>query len=132
MRQAILHVLLTVVTLFYVTACGVAPSASAQAPGMSPEDLACRTIERRAIEAVNWGMPAVNYDRMYQAMVRDAKGAFNQIVYTVPANAPAKLYWAAVVYDRATHAFIRDLYGIQIPSVHHRRQGQSGADLRRS
>jgi hypothetical protein len=27
---------------------------------------------------------------------------------TVPANAPAAQYWSAVVYDRATHAFIRN------------------------
>jgi hypothetical protein len=26
-------------------------------------------------------MPAVNYDLMYQAMVRETKGTFNQIVY---------------------------------------------------
>ena len=28
---------------------------------------------------------------------------------TVPANAPVKQYWSATVYDRATHALIRDL-----------------------
>ncbi|WP_245514527.1 DUF1214 domain-containing protein [Rhizobium leguminosarum] len=28
---------------------------------------------------------------------------------TVPANAPADQYWSAVVYDRATHALIRDV-----------------------
>ena len=28
---------------------------------------------------------------------------------TVPANAPVRLYWSATVYDRATHALIRDL-----------------------
>jgi len=38
-------------------------------------------IERRAVEAIIWGMPAVNYDLMYQAMVREAKGAFNQVAY---------------------------------------------------
>ncbi|GEO17587.1 DUF1214 domain-containing protein [Microvirga aerophila] len=27
---------------------------------------------------------------------------------TVPANVPAELYWSATVYDRATHALIRD------------------------
>ena len=40
-----------------------------------------RTLHRRAIEAAIWGMAAVNYDAMYQALVRDAKGASNQIVY---------------------------------------------------
>jgi hypothetical protein len=44
-------------------------------------DLARRTVERRAVEAVIWGMPAVNYDLMYQAAVRQARGDFNQIVY---------------------------------------------------
>lgn len=47
----------------------------------SPTELAERTIQRRALEAVNWGIPAVNYDIMYQSLVRDAKGAFNQIIY---------------------------------------------------
>jgi hypothetical protein len=54
---------------------------SSQAQNFSAEDIARRTTERRAIEAVNWGIPAVNYDRMFQAMVHDAKGDFNQIVY---------------------------------------------------
>src|SRR5260221_7489014 len=40
-----------------------------------------RTLYRRAVEAVNWGMPMVNYDLMFQAMVRDTKGDFNQVVY---------------------------------------------------
>src|SRR5262249_49359842 len=44
-------------------------------------DLGQRTLHRRAVEAVIWGMPAVNFDLMYQAMVREAKGDFNQIVY---------------------------------------------------
>jgi hypothetical protein len=39
--------------------------------------------ERRAVEAVIWGTPAVNFDVMYQAMVRDAKAGEdgNKIVY---------------------------------------------------
>ena len=28
---------------------------------------------------------------------------------TVPANAPVKQYWSATVYDRATHALVRDM-----------------------
>src|SRR4249919_3678882 len=35
---------------------------SAQAQSLSAEDLARRTVERRAVEAVIWGMPAVNFD----------------------------------------------------------------------
>jgi hypothetical protein len=48
---------------------------------LAPENLARRAVERRAIEAVIWGMPAVNYDLMYQAMVRETGGAFNEVVY---------------------------------------------------
>jgi hypothetical protein len=49
--------------------------------GLSPSELAEGTVYRRAVEAVIWGMPAVNYDLMYQAMVRETKGACNQIAY---------------------------------------------------
>jgi hypothetical protein len=38
-------------------------------------------IHRRAVEAVIWGMPAVNYDLMLQAMIRETGGRPNQIVY---------------------------------------------------
>lgn len=47
----------------------------------SPVDVANRTVQRRAVEAVIWGIPAVNYDAMYQAMVGAAGGSFNQILY---------------------------------------------------
>jgi hypothetical protein len=48
-----------------------------------PEQLVKQTIRRRAVEAVIWGTPAVNFDVMYQAMVRDAKAGegSNKIVY---------------------------------------------------
>lgn len=59
----------------------VCAATSAHAQDFSANELARRTVERRVIEAVNWGIPAVNDDRMYQAIVNDAKGAFNQIVF---------------------------------------------------
>jgi hypothetical protein len=58
----------------------ICAGASARAQNYSSEDLTRRTIARRAVEAIIWGMPAVNYDLMYQALVR-SKGDFNQIVY---------------------------------------------------
>src|SRR5215203_3594025 len=64
--------------LLCVSAMAWAPT---QAQGYSPEDLAKRTIKRRAIEAVIWGMPAVNLDLMLQATIASAKGKPNQIVY---------------------------------------------------
>jgi hypothetical protein len=45
------------------------------------DELNRRTTEGRAVEAVIWGMPAVNYTLMYDAMVRETKGQFNQVVY---------------------------------------------------
>jgi hypothetical protein len=50
-------------------------------PPSSPAELAERALHRRAVEAVIWGMPAVNFDLMVQAAVRAAGAAFNQIVY---------------------------------------------------
>ena len=54
---------------------------SAPTQDLSPGDLARRTTHRRAIEAINWGMPAVNLDLMLQAMIASAGGKPNQIVY---------------------------------------------------
>jgi hypothetical protein len=47
----------------------------------SSTDLAERAIQRRAVEAVIWGMPAVNYHLMYQEMVNKVNGGFNQVLY---------------------------------------------------
>lgn len=54
---------------------------SAHTQTFSAEDLARRTIERRAVEAVNWGMSAVNYDLMLQEMLNKTAGKVNQVVY---------------------------------------------------
>ena len=47
---------------------------------LTADQVTQRTIERRAIEAVIWGMPAVNYDLMLQAAI-GAGAKANQIVY---------------------------------------------------
>jgi hypothetical protein len=47
---------------------------------LSAEQLVHRVIERRAFEAVVWGMPAVNFELMVQAMA-DTGGDWNRIVY---------------------------------------------------
>jgi hypothetical protein len=59
----------------------VAIATLAQAQTLSTEDIARRAVERRAIEAMIWGMPAVNLDLMLQAMIGGANGKPNQIVY---------------------------------------------------
>lgn len=80
-----------------ITGCrqsGQGPAAVAQPEDRSTEeiemptpqsenDLASiqmRSIQRRAVEAVSWGMPAVNFQLMYEAFVA-SKGDWNQVVY---------------------------------------------------
>ena len=59
-----------------------AVSARAQEAALvSPEDLAREFLISRAIEAMIWGMPAVNLDLMYQAMLRETAGRANQMLY---------------------------------------------------
>jgi hypothetical protein len=41
--------------------------------GLTPAELEARTLHRRAVEVVIWGMPAVNYDRMYRAAIREPR-----------------------------------------------------------
>ena len=55
-------------------------AAAAQAQSLSGDELERRRVERRAIEAVIWGMPAVNYERMLQAATANGAKA-NQVVY---------------------------------------------------
>lgn len=68
--------------LVTVALCLVMASATltAQAQDYSAQELARRVLMRRAVEAVIWGMPAVNFDLMYQAFV-GVKGGPNQIAY---------------------------------------------------
>jgi hypothetical protein len=61
-----------------VSICVAVP---AGAQDFSAEDLARRTIERRAVEAVIWGIPAVNYDLMLQEMLAKTDGKVHQVVY---------------------------------------------------
>jgi hypothetical protein len=59
---------------------GFCATTSGHAQNLSAADLTRRTVERRAVEAVIWGMPAVNYDLMYQEMLK-LGGKPNQIAY---------------------------------------------------
>ena len=53
-------------------------SISAQAENLSVEELNRRAIERRALEAVIWGIPSVNYERMLQGTI-DNGGKLNAL-----------------------------------------------------
>jgi len=56
-------------------------AALAQAQSQSVDDLNSRTIEHRAVEAVIWGMSAVNTDLMRQEMLTKTSGQVNQFIY---------------------------------------------------
>jgi hypothetical protein len=65
----------------------VSAAFAARVQSSTPEQLKERTIERRAVEAMIWGMPAVNYDLMLQAMYNTTTAKQNEIVYwSKPAN----------------------------------------------
>jgi len=55
------------------------PGTKAEAP-LTLAQLAERALQRRAVEAVIWGMPAVNYERLVQA-AKENGVAPNQVVY---------------------------------------------------
>jgi hypothetical protein len=57
------------------------PPGPSYGQNLSADDLARRAIERRAVEVVNWGMPAVNYDLMLQEMLNKTEGRVNQVIY---------------------------------------------------
>ena len=61
----------------FFAAVMVASTASA----LTPEELAARTVHRRAVDAVIWGQPIVSFDAMRQAYFRDAKARYNDVIW---------------------------------------------------
>ncbi|HEX2673381.1 MAG TPA: DUF1254 domain-containing protein [Polyangiaceae bacterium] len=55
-----------------------ATTAAAQVP--PPDAMARRPVERRAVEALIWGVPAVNFELMVDALTK-VGGDWNQVVY---------------------------------------------------
>ena len=68
MKTKLIYLALASVLSAILTISAFAQEKTSQA--FSPADLTERTLHRRAVEAVIWGMPAVNFDLMYQAMVK--------------------------------------------------------------
>lgn len=57
-------------------------SAWAESPStFTSEELASRTVYRRAVDAVIWGLPLVGEEAVRQAYFRDAKANYNDIVW---------------------------------------------------
>jgi hypothetical protein len=57
------------------------PRAAPTTRSASSDEVNNRLIHSRAVEAVIWGMPAVNYDLMLQEMLRKTHAKQNEIVY---------------------------------------------------
>ena len=55
---------------------------SALAQNVSADELDRRAIERRAVGADTWGMPAVNCDLMRQEMLTKTTAKENEILYS--------------------------------------------------
>jgi hypothetical protein len=51
------------------------------AKGFSPKELQQRMLQRRAVEAVIWGIPIVSQNAQHQASLRDAGAMDNDIVF---------------------------------------------------
>jgi hypothetical protein len=58
-----------------------AQALASQGTNLTVQDVNSRLVHRRAFEAVVWGMPAANYQLMYQEMVEKVKGGHNQVLY---------------------------------------------------
>jgi hypothetical protein len=73
-----LGISLAAVTAVHAQSHSSSPSGDARE--FSSDELNRRNMERRAVEAVIWGMPAVNYERMLQAAT-DNGAKLNQVVF---------------------------------------------------
>ena len=80
MRRKLTHFASAIALGAFLTASAVAQE-KASPRTFTAEQLTERTLHRRAMEAIIGGIPMVNYDLMFQSMVRDAKGGVNQILY---------------------------------------------------
>src|SRR5664279_1358837 len=69
----------------------------------TPEELSRRTVERRAVDAVIWGVPLVSLDMMRQAYFRDGKAEYNDIIWW-----PKGATWKN--QSLATNTIVRYLY----------------------
>jgi hypothetical protein len=72
-------VLLAAVIVALALGCNTeSPPTTSTAPAQNLND---RTQHARAVEAVIWGMPAVNYDLMLQQMLTKTPGKVGQVIY---------------------------------------------------
>lgn len=78
-------------------------SVSQNTTPLTSEELNRRTIERRAVDAVIWGVPVVSLDMMRQAYFRDGKAEYNDIIWW-----PKGATWKN--QSMATNTIVRYIY----------------------
>jgi hypothetical protein len=67
--------------IFALLAIALASLTTTQAQTFTSAELKSRTMERRAVDAVIWGLPLVGEDTVKQAYFRDGKASYNDIVW---------------------------------------------------
>ncbi len=83
-----MRTIVAAITAGVLTGPAIAQGNKPNPSDFSPEQLAERTLHRRAVEAAIWGMPIVSVDAMRQAFLRDAWAKYGNIVYfSKPADA---------------------------------------------
>ena len=74
----------TLICIVMLTALGIGIPASARTTKtehVAPSELTSRMLDRRAVEAVIWGLPLVGQHAVRQAAFRDGKANYNDIVW---------------------------------------------------
>ncbi len=70
-----------IAVLLLILATVVVAALNLSAQDLSPKALQQRLVERRAVDAVIWGLPLVGEDAVKQAYFRDGKAKYNDIVW---------------------------------------------------
>src|SRR5208337_3621507 len=79
--KSILNHLNSITCAIVIALAMLAVSVQAQTTSFTSEELNRRTVERRAVDAVIWGVPVVSLDMMRQAYFRDGKAEYNDIIW---------------------------------------------------
>lgn len=69
------------VSLLFVGVCAALSAPASAKETFTPAELSERTLQRRAVEATIWGMPAVSMAAQREAMKRDLGAGFGDVVY---------------------------------------------------
>src|SRR3981081_447275 len=92
----------------------ICATASAHTQNLSPDELARRTVQRRAVEAAIWGMPLANTDAMREAYFRDVGAKYNDICFF---SKPADWKFQVTTPNASTNYVYFNLHLQEVPVV---------------